>query len=60
MKKKLNCVLLVDDNDSDNFLHRRVLEKAGITERIEIVENGQLGKASLIRSNIAYFFCAVA
>jgi CheY-like chemotaxis protein len=56
MKKKLNCVLLVDDNDSDNFLHRRVLEKAGITERIEIVENGQEAinfLASLVKPGVA-------
>jgi CheY-like chemotaxis protein len=41
MKKKLNCVLLVDDNDSDNYIHRRVIEQAGITDHIEIAENGQ-------------------
>lgn len=41
MKKKLNCVLLVDDNASDNFLHKRVIEKAGITDYIGIAENGQ-------------------
>jgi CheY-like chemotaxis protein len=41
MKKKLNCVLLVDDNDSDNFIHRRVLEKSGITNHVEIAMNGQ-------------------
>jgi CheY-like chemotaxis protein len=39
--KKLNCVLLVEDNVSDNFLHKRVLEKAGIAQTIEITENGQ-------------------
>ena len=41
MKNKLDCVLLVDDNDSDNYLHKMVIEKAGITDDIEIVENGQ-------------------
>ena len=41
MKKKLNCVLLVDDNESDNFLHKRVLEKADITDHIEIAMNGK-------------------
>ena len=39
MKRKINYVLLVDDNDSDNFLHKRVIEKAGITDHIEIAEN---------------------
>ncbi|MEI6900229.1 MAG: response regulator [Bacteroidota bacterium] len=41
MRNKLNCVLLVDDNDSDNYLHKKVIEKAGITDDIEIAENGQ-------------------
>jgi len=41
MKQKLNCVLLVDDNESDNFIHKRVLVKAGITNHIEIATNGQ-------------------
>ena len=41
MKKKLNCVLLVDDNDSDNFIHKRVIEKAGITDHIAIALNGR-------------------
>jgi CheY-like chemotaxis protein len=41
MKKKLNCVLLVDDNESDNFLHRKVLEKSGIADHIEVVMNGK-------------------
>jgi CheY-like chemotaxis protein len=41
MKKKLNCVLLVDDNESDNFIHKRVVEKAGIADHIVIALNGQ-------------------
>ena len=41
MKKKLNCVLLVDDNESDNFIHKRVLEKAAIANHIEIAMNGK-------------------
>ncbi len=41
MKKRLNCVLLVDDNESDNFIHKRVLEKSGITNNIAIALNGK-------------------
>ena len=41
MKKKLNCVLLVDDNESDNFIHKRVLEKADIANHIETSINGK-------------------
>jgi len=41
MKKKLNCVLLVDDSPTDNFIHKLVIEKAGITEHLEIALNGR-------------------
>ena len=41
MKKKLNCVLLVDDNESDNFLHKRIIEKAYITDHVQIAEDGK-------------------
>ena len=39
--KKMNCVLLVDDNDADNFFHQLVIEKLNITDTIEIAENGE-------------------
>jgi CheY-like chemotaxis protein len=41
MKKTLNCVLLVDDDECDNFFHRRVIAKAGICNHIEIAINGK-------------------
>lgn len=41
MKKKLNCVLLVDDDEGTNFINRFVIEKAGISERIVTVYNGK-------------------
>jgi CheY-like chemotaxis protein len=41
MKKKLKCILLIDDNESDNFLHKRVIEKSEIAERVVVVLNGK-------------------
>jgi CheY-like chemotaxis protein len=41
MEKKLNCVLLVDDDDATNFMSRLVIERAGIAEHIEIALNGR-------------------
>jgi len=41
MRKKLDCVLLVDDYDSDNFIHKRILNKAGIADRVEVALNGK-------------------
>jgi len=41
MKKKLNCVLLVDDEVSDNFLHSMVIKNAKIADHIEVAKNGK-------------------
>ncbi|MEC9407800.1 MAG: response regulator [Pseudomonadota bacterium] len=41
MNKSLQEVLLVDDNEADNFLHRAVLEDMAIAERITERLNGQ-------------------
>ena len=41
MKKKLKCVLLVDDDKHDNFFHQIILKKAGIADHTEIVLNGR-------------------
>ena len=40
MKKKLNCILLTDDNTADNFFHMRTIQKMNITENIEVALNG--------------------
>ena len=41
MKKKLNCILLVDDDADCNFFHQRLLKKIDCTEQIDIVSNGE-------------------
>ena len=41
MKKKLNCILLIDDDEPTNFLHRMMLEQADCTRHIQIVQSGQ-------------------
>lgn len=38
---KLNSVLLVDDDEATNFINRRIIEKAGITNHIEVAYNGK-------------------
>lgn len=40
MTNKLNCILLVDDNDADNFIHQMTINKMGIAENIVVAENG--------------------
>ena len=41
MMKKLNCVLLVDDDDATNYIHEFVIHKIDFAENIRIAENGQ-------------------
>ena len=38
--KKLKCILLIDDNPSDNSFHQMIIEEMNITENIEITTNG--------------------
>ena len=40
MTKKLNLVLLVDDNEDDNFFHRRAIETAGAVNTIDTCVDG--------------------
>jgi CheY-like chemotaxis protein len=40
MTKRVNCVLLVDDNHDDNYFHKRVIEKSGKVELVTVVEDG--------------------
>lgn len=41
MKKKLNCVLLVDDDKGTNFINQMIIKKAGIADHIQTVLNGK-------------------
>jgi CheY-like chemotaxis protein len=41
MAKKLNCILLVDDDDGTNFLHRLIIKQAGCSDKVEVVLNGE-------------------
>jgi CheY-like chemotaxis protein len=39
-KRKLNCVLLVDDDFATNFINKKIIEKINITQHIHVVLNG--------------------
>jgi len=41
MRKKLNCIMLIDDDDEDNYFHQIVINEMKITEHIEIALNGE-------------------
>mgnify|MGYP001352991831 CR=1 FL=1 len=41
--KKLNCILLIDDNPPTNYFNKRLINKLGMAEEVFAVENGRLG-----------------
>lgn len=41
MKKKINCVLLIDDDEPTNFLSQMVIEKANCAEEIQVANSGE-------------------
>ena len=40
MSRKLNCILLVDDNDADNFFHKLVISELHVVDNIQVAETG--------------------
>lgn len=45
--KPIRCILLVDDDPDDNFLHRMIIEGSGYCEQVQVAENGQLALSYL-------------
>jgi len=41
MKKKLNCVLLIDDDEPTNFLSQMVIENANCADGVQIATSGE-------------------
>lgn len=41
MKKRLNCVLLVDDDKGTNFINQMIIKKADIADHVQTVLNGK-------------------
>ncbi len=39
--KKINCILLVDDNKADNMFHKIIIEEAGVCEHVKVSVNGE-------------------
>ena len=40
MDKRINCIMLVDDNPDDNFYHERIIKMYDFTECVIIKESG--------------------
>ena len=41
MTARLREILLVDDSEADNYIHRRVIQKSGVVETVSVARNGQ-------------------
>ena len=41
MKRKLNCVLIIDDDEPTNFFNRMIVEESGCTDHILVAQSGQ-------------------
>ncbi|HTJ50186.1 MAG TPA: response regulator [Cyclobacteriaceae bacterium] len=42
MIKKLNCIMLIDDNPDDNFFHERVIKKCDAAENVIIMQSASV------------------
>ncbi len=51
--KKLRSILLVDDNDTSNFLNERLLKRMALTDEIKVLSNGKSAFEYLERLNRA-------
>ncbi|MFK7924401.1 MAG: response regulator [Bacteroidia bacterium] len=47
MRQKLACILLIDDNEADNFFHEMVIKEYDCTDKIEAVTKAENGLAYL-------------
>ena len=51
MKQKLNCVLLIDDDEPTNFMSNMVLEEAECASHIQIMQSGKNALDYLLKSD---------
>src|SRR5687767_1028183 len=50
MKQKLNCILVIDDDEPTNFFTRMIIEQCDCTDHIKVVESAQEALEYLTRS----------
>ena len=51
MKKKLNCIFLVDDDTEDNYFHQIVINDMNVTDTIQVARNGLEALQFLTKEN---------
>lgn len=40
MKKRLNCIMLIDDDEDDNYFHQIILRKMDVADHIQVAQTG--------------------
>jgi CheY-like chemotaxis protein len=53
MPREINCILLIDDDPDDNFLHQLVIEESQLSQHVKVAENGPEALAYLNRTEEA-------
>lgn len=51
MDRKLNCVLLIDDDEPTNFLNQIIIESCGCAEEIKTAQSGSEALEYLLQTN---------
>ena len=51
MNKKLNAIMLIDDDSNINLYHRIIIQKIDIADNIKVFQNGKLALDYLIKKN---------
>jgi CheY-like chemotaxis protein len=49
MSTRLNCILLIDDDEPTNFLNRVTLEQSGYARSVRVTQSGQEALEYLVR-----------
>ena len=52
MKQKLNCIMLIDDDEPTNFLSSMLIEEAECAKKIKVVQSGQKALEYLKNSSL--------
>ncbi len=40
MPRPIHCILLIDDDPDDNFLHQLIIEESGLCEQVRVADSG--------------------
>ncbi len=51
MERKLDCVLLIDDDEPTNFLNQMVVESSGYAQQVKVAQSGEEALDYLSQSN---------